>query len=53
MEKGEQISMRPLQDKDHHGETFKTMKGVQGPIRMSRSGEQKDSEDKPFMETTN
>jgi len=28
------------------------MNGVQGPTRMPRSGEQKDAEDKPFMNTT-
>jgi hypothetical protein len=39
MEEGEQISIKPLQDKDHHGETLKTMKGAQGLSRMSRSGE--------------
>jgi len=52
MEEGEQISMRPLQKIDHHRETLKTMKGAQGPTRMSRSGEQKDGEDKLFMDTT-
>jgi len=28
------------------------MKGAQGPTRMSSSGEQKDGEDNPFMDTT-
>jgi hypothetical protein len=53
MEEGEQISTKPLQDKDHHGEILKIMRGAQGPTRMSRSGEQKDGEDKPFMSGTN
>jgi hypothetical protein len=44
MEEGEQISTKPIQDKDHHGETLKTMKGAQGLSRMSRSGKQKDDE---------
>jgi len=44
MKEGEQISTKPLQDKDHHGEILKT--------RMSRSGEQKDGEEKPFMSRT-
>jgi hypothetical protein len=48
MEEGEQISTKPLQDKDHHGEILKIMRGAQGPTRMSRSGEQKDGEDKPY-----
>jgi len=48
MEEGEQITTRPLQDKYHHGETLKTMKGAQGPTRMPRLGEQKDGENKPF-----
>jgi hypothetical protein len=38
IEKGEQIFTRSLQDKYHHGETLKTMKGAQGPTRMSRLG---------------
>jgi hypothetical protein len=41
---GEQISIKPLQDKDHHGEILKTMKGAQGLSRMSRLEEQKDGE---------
>jgi hypothetical protein len=44
MEEGEQISTKSLQDKDHHGETLKTMKGAQGLSRMSRSGEQNNDE---------
>jgi hypothetical protein len=52
MEEGEQISTKPLQDKDHHGETLQTMRGAQGPTTMSRSGEQKDGEDKTFMSRT-
>jgi hypothetical protein len=44
MEEGEQISIKPLQDKDHHGEILKIMKGTQGLSRISRSGEQKDGE---------
>jgi hypothetical protein len=52
MKEGEQISTKPLQDKDYHGEILKTMRGAQGLIRISRSGEQKDSEDKPFMSRT-
>jgi hypothetical protein len=52
MEKGEQISTKPLQDKDHHEEILKTMRGAQGLTRMSRLGEQKDGEDKPFMSRT-
>jgi hypothetical protein len=57
MEEGEQISIKPLQDKYHHGEILKTMKGAQGLLRMSRLEEQKDGEecnreDKPFMSTT-
>jgi hypothetical protein len=51
MEEGEQISTKPLQDKDH-GEILKTMRGAQGPTRMLRSGEQKYGEDKPFMSRT-
>jgi hypothetical protein len=53
MEEGEQISTKPLQDKDHHGEILKTMIGAQGPTRTSRLGEQKYGEDKPFMSRTN
>jgi hypothetical protein len=52
MEEGEQISTKPLQDKDHHGEILKTMRGAQGSTRMSRSREQKDGEDKSFMSRT-
>jgi hypothetical protein len=52
IEEGEQISTKPLQDKDHNGETLKTMKGAQGLTRTSRSGEHKDGEDKPFMSRT-
>jgi hypothetical protein len=44
MEEGEQISIKPLQDKDHHGEILNIMKGAQGLSRISRSGEQKDGE---------
>jgi hypothetical protein len=44
MEEGEQISTKPLQDKDHHGKTFKTIEGAQGLSRMSRLEEQKDGE---------
>jgi hypothetical protein len=36
--------MKPLQDKDHHGEILKTMKGAQGLSRMWRLEEQKDGE---------
>jgi hypothetical protein len=43
MKEGEQISIKPLQDKGHHGEILKTMKGAQGLSRISRSGEQKDA----------
>jgi hypothetical protein len=41
MEEGKQISIKPLQDKDHHGEILKIMKGAQGLSRISRSEEQK------------
>jgi hypothetical protein len=41
MKEGEQISIKPLQDKGHHGEILKTMKGAQGLSRMSRLEEQK------------
>jgi hypothetical protein len=40
MKENERISIKPLQDKGHHGEILKTMKGVQGLSRISRSGEQ-------------
>jgi hypothetical protein len=43
MKEGEQISIKPLQDKGHHGEILKTMKGAQGLSRMSRLEEQKDA----------
>jgi hypothetical protein len=43
MKEGEQISIKPLQDKGHHGEILKIMKGAQGLSRISRSGEQKDA----------
>jgi hypothetical protein len=43
MKEGEQISIKPLQDKGHHGEILKTMKGAQGLSRISRSREQKDA----------
>jgi hypothetical protein len=46
MEEGEQISIKPLQDKDYHGESLKTMKGAQRLSRMSRLEEQKDGETK-------
>jgi hypothetical protein len=36
MEEGEQISIKPLQDKDHHGEILKIMKGAQVLSRTSR-----------------
>jgi hypothetical protein len=41
MKEGEQISIKPLQDKGNPGEILKTMKGAQGLSRISRSGEQK------------
>jgi hypothetical protein len=41
MKEGEQIFIKPLQDKGHHGEILKTMKGAQGLSRISRLGEQK------------
>jgi hypothetical protein len=44
MEEGEQISIKPLQDKDHHGEILKIMKGAQVLSRTSRLEEQKDGE---------
>jgi hypothetical protein len=44
MKEGEPISIKTLQDKGHHGEILKTMKGAQGLSRISRSGEQKDGE---------
>jgi ribosomal protein L24 len=43
MKEGEQISINSLQDKGHHGKILKTMKGVKGLSRISRSGEQKDA----------
>jgi hypothetical protein len=43
MKEGEQISIKPLQDKGHHGKIIKTMKGAQGLSRISRSREQKDA----------
>jgi hypothetical protein len=43
MKENERISIKPLQDKGHHGEILKTMKGVQGLSRISRSGEQKNA----------
>jgi hypothetical protein len=57
MEEDEQISTKPLQDKDHHGEILKIMMGAQGLSRMLRLEGQKDGEecnreDKPFMSTT-
>jgi hypothetical protein len=41
IKEGEQISIKPLQDKGHHGEILKTMKATQGLSRISRSREQK------------
>jgi hypothetical protein len=43
MKEGEQISIKPLQDKGYHGEILKTMKRAQGLSRISKSGEQKDA----------
>jgi hypothetical protein len=43
MKEGEQISIKPLEDKGHHREILKTMKGAQGLSRISRLGEQKDA----------
>jgi hypothetical protein len=36
MKEGGQINIKPLQDKGHHGEILKTMKGAQELSRMSR-----------------
>jgi hypothetical protein len=41
MKEGEQISIKPLQDKGHHGEILKTMKEAQRLSRISRSGNKK------------